>query len=127
MENNLELLTSKAIDLITGIARESTYDRKFVCFWVTIGLYLFVAVIASVGNGLVLSITFRKINVGPFRYLDSVIKSLAWVDMLHGLIGMPCSTLSLYYEGTHNKYCKKYHQYLMCLKWGHRRIIVIYF
>ena len=102
--NNLEKLKSKDLNLITGIARESTYDRKFVCFWVTIGLYLFVAVIASVGNGLVLRITFRKINVGPFRYLDSVIKSLALIDMLHGLIGMPCSTLSLYYEGTHKKY-----------------------
>ena len=109
MENNLEELKSKAINLITANARESNYDRKFICFWVTIGLYLFVAVIASVGNGIVLRITFRKINVGPFRYLDSVIKSLAWVDMLHGLIGMPCSTLSLYYEGTHNKYYIKYY------------------
>ena len=122
MENNLEKLKSKALNLITGIARESTYDRKFICFWVTIGLYLFVAVIASVGNGIVLRITFKKMNAGPFRFLDSVIKSLAWVDMLHGLIGMPCSTLSLYYEGTHNKYYIKYHNsffmFIINLNWA---------
>ena len=100
MKIKLEFSISNAIDLITTTAKENTYERNFACFWITIGIYLFVAVLAIVGNGLVLRTTFGKLNFSPLRHLDSVIKSLAWTDMLHGLIGIPCGSLSLYYAGS---------------------------
>ena len=99
MKTNFTFSISNAINLVPTTAKENTYVRNFACFWITIGIYLFVAGLAIVGNGLVLRTTLGKLNFSPLRHLDCVIKSLAWTDMLHGLIGIPCGCLSLYYAG----------------------------
>ena len=100
MKTELEYSISNAINLVSTTTKKNTYERNFACFWISIGIYLFVALLAIVGNGLVLRTTFGKLNFSPLRHLDSVIKSLAWTDMLHGLIGIPCGSLSLYYAGS---------------------------
>ena len=78
---------------------ESTYEKVVVLFWLGVVLYLFLALLAIVGNALVLYTTLEDINMGPLRYLDDVIKSLALADMLYGLIGVPCKIAADYYVG----------------------------
>ena len=75
------------------------YDRNKIIFWGLTALYLCVALLAAVGNGLVLFAAYGNRNCGPLRILDSVIKSLAMTDMLYGLIGMPCRLIGMCYEG----------------------------
>ena len=87
--NNTEAIT----------ATVSTYERNKVLFWVGISLYLVLAFVATIGNGLVLYTSFRNFNWGPLRHLDNVIESLAMADMLYGLIGIPCQIAYDYYTG----------------------------
>ena len=58
-------------------------------FWCMAVFYLCVAVIPIFGNGLVIYVAYGNRNLGPLRYLDDVIKSLAVNDMLFGLLGCP--------------------------------------
>ena len=67
------------------------------CLWGM--LYLIIAFIAVVGNGMVLYASYGNKNTGCLHYLDSLIKSLAVTDMLYGLIGIPCRILNTYLLG----------------------------
>ena len=96
MENSTNVGNS-SIEFPT--AEESTYEKIAVLFWLGVVLYLFLALLAIVGNALVLYTTLEDINMGPLRYLDDVIKSLALADMLYGLIGVPCKITADYYVG----------------------------
>jgi hypothetical protein len=91
------LIDNSSIDFST--VEESTYERIVVLFWLGAALYLILALLAIVGNALVLYTTLEDINMGPLRYLDDVIKSLALADMLYGLIGVPCKLTADYYVG----------------------------
>ena len=68
----------------------SGVEREKIVFWGVSIIYLFIALIAVVGNVLVLYVSLSNRNHGPLKHLDSVIQSLAVADMLFGLIGMPC-------------------------------------
>ena len=73
------------------------YESSSTFFWVGTVFCIFAGFIATVGNGLVLFTTRRRKNNGPFRYLDSTIKSLAFADMLFGFIGIPMVIIGYYY------------------------------
>ena len=85
---------------------EFEYDMKYnagyhnnkVLFWTETALFVFIGLITTVGNGLVLYAAFGNKNPGPLRYLDSAIKSLALTDMLFGFIGTPLIIYG-YYTG----------------------------
>ena len=62
-------------------------------------LYVVIALVAAVGNGLVLYASYGNKNTGRLQYLDSIIKSLALTDMLYGLVGVPCRILNAYLLG----------------------------
>ena len=66
------------------------FEREKIAFWGVSIIYLCIALVAVVGNLLVLYVSLRNRNHGPLKHLDSVIQSLAVADMLFGLIGMPC-------------------------------------
>ena len=51
--------------------------------------YILAALLAVVGNALVIYTAQRNTNRGRMRYLDDAIKSLAAADFLSGLIGTP--------------------------------------
>ena len=53
-----------------------------------------IGIIAVLGNGLVLYAAYGNRNNGRLNYLDGVIKSLAVNDLIYGLIGIPCRTVS---------------------------------
>ena len=60
-------------------------------------LYPLIAMIAIMGNGLVLYAAYRKNNPMKFSVyqdLDIVIKSLAITDLLIGLVGIPSRILA---------------------------------
>jgi hypothetical protein len=59
---------------------------QFVAFTT---IYVFIGLIALIGNSLVLYAAWRTKNLGTLRYFDSAIKSLAVADMLFGLIAIP--------------------------------------
>ena len=96
----IEYTTGKVVENnSTDIAaiNESTYDKIVVLFWVGAALYLFLGIVAIIGNGLVLYTALGEFNMGPLGHLDNVIKSLAVADMLYGLIGVPCKLSADYY------------------------------
>ena len=59
-------------------------------FWTYVGFYICIAIVAVIGNTCVLVATYGSRNSGPLRHLDTSIKSLAFTDMLFGLVGVPC-------------------------------------
>ena len=65
-------------------------------------LCLLIAMVAIMGNGLVLYAAYGKNNSMKFsavRDLDIVIKSLAITDLLIGLVGIPSRVLAFWGEG----------------------------
>ena len=74
-----------------------SYESTSTFFWVGTVFCVLAGFIATVGNGLVLFTTRRSKNNGPFRYLDSTIKSLAFADMLFGFVGIPMVIIGYYY------------------------------
>ena len=65
-------------------------------------LYPLIAMIAIMGNGLVLYAAYRKNNPMKFSVyqdMDIVIKSLAITDLLIGLVGIPARILAFWMEG----------------------------
>jgi hypothetical protein len=78
---------------------QTNYERYTGIFWAWVILYSFLAIVAIIGNGLVLIATYGKRNTGNLRYLDNAIRSLAVSDMLIGLFGVPCVILIYYYVG----------------------------
>ena len=59
-----------------------------------LSVYLCIALVAVVGNGLVLFVSLTNRNQGELKHLDCVIRSLAVTDLLFGLIGIPCRIIA---------------------------------
>ena len=81
----------------------SGYDSSTAIFWIDVVFIIFAGLFATAGNGLVLYAAHGNKNIGPLRYLDNIIKSLAVADMLFGLIGTPLIIFA-YYIGTYFSY-----------------------
>ena len=73
----------------------SEFESQKIVFWGVSIIYLFIALIAVVGNVLVLYVSLSNRNHGPLKHLDSVIQSLAVADMLFGLIAVSYTHLTL--------------------------------
>ena len=82
----------------TTVLPDTTYLISSEWFWSIAGVYLFIGLLAFIGNSLVIYAAFGHKNKGPMRYLDNVVKSLAVADMLTGLIGTPL-VIYRYYLG----------------------------
>ena len=68
-------------------------------------LVILIALVAIMGNGLVLYAGYRKKNSIKFsamRDMEIVIKSLAVNDLLIGLVGFPARILALWMGDRHN-------------------------
>ena len=81
----------------------SIYERQKALAWGTAAVYLCIAVLAVIGNGIVLYAARGYRNTGRLRYIDGVIKSLAVADMLFGLFGVPCKIIYDYF-GEYNSH-----------------------
>ena len=57
-----------------------------------------IGLIAVLGNALVLYAAYGSRNFGRLHIFDVVIKSLAWTDLLLGLIGIPSQILGVYIQ-----------------------------
>ena len=71
--------------------------------WIVVDIVAFfptllTAIVAIVGNGLVLYAAYGKkslLRVKALRSLDIVIKSLAVTDLIVGLVGIPCRIIAI--------------------------------
>ena len=88
---------------------ESLYDQNKTAFWAYAALYLFVGIIAVIGNSLVLVITRANRNSSQLQTLDNAIKSLALADVLFGLMGIPCKLAFDLYAGKSLESFSKFH------------------
>ena len=64
-------------------------------------LSLLTAIVAIIGNGLVIYAAYGKkslLRVKALRSLDIVIKSLAVTDLMVGLVGIPCRIIAIKLE-----------------------------
>ena len=77
----------------TELIDKSNHEKDTAIFWVLVSIYFSIALVALLGNALVLYVSFSNRNHGPLKHFDCVIQSLAVADMLYGLIGMPCRTI----------------------------------
>ena len=80
---------------------ETAYEKNKSIFILSVVVYLCIAFVTTVGNGMVIYAGYGSKNQGPLRYLDDVIRSLAVADMLYGLIGTPM-LIEGYYLGKFN-------------------------
>ena len=76
----------------------SSYDKHFEIIWCGIVFSLPIALLAILGNSLVIYASYGHRNCGPLRYLDSVVKSLATTDLGTGVLGYPL-VITNYYMG----------------------------
>ena len=84
-----EMDTLYRFDVSNG-SLDSLYDKNSGIFWTFYSFYILICVVAIIGNGLVLLVTYGNRRSGHLKYMHSAIKSLALADMLFGLIGGPC-------------------------------------
>ena len=75
-----------------GNAQELNWNKVIVLY----SIYFVLALTAIIGNGFVLYSATKNVNLGPLRYMDDVIKSLAIADMLFGLLGVPSNIINSY-------------------------------
>ena len=71
---------------------DATYKICEYISYLLAAINICVAIIAVLGNGLVLYATYGNRNNGRLNYLDGVIKSLAVNDLIYGLFGIPWRT-----------------------------------
>ena len=76
-----------------GNAQELNWNKVIVLY----SIYFVLALTAIIGNGFVLYSATKNVNLGPLRYMDDVIKSLAIADMLFGLLGVPSNIINWYF------------------------------
>ena len=88
---------------IPSFNHTSTYEESKPLFWCFVSVCIVIAIIGIIGNGLVIYASHQSRSSGRFRYLDSVIKSLAVTDFLFGLVGTPL-IITTYYLGKLTKY-----------------------
>ena len=93
--NATELLNNT----IKNATKESIYEENKGVIWLFGAVYMLVALVAIIGNGLVLFAAHSNRNLGRLRNFDGAIKSLAIADMLFGLVGIPCRIFGTYYIG----------------------------
>ena len=67
-------------------------------FWMFASICIMVAILAIIGNGIVIYVSHKTRSTGRLRYLDNVVKSLAMTDFLFGMIATPIA-LTAYYMG----------------------------
>ena len=89
----LQTVADNSSEFAVGNAEEF----KLNLFLIGSIIYLGLALVAIIGNGLVLYIAANNINLGHLRHMDDVIKSLAVADMLYGLLGVPSNLINNYY------------------------------
>ena len=65
------------------------YSIKVPLFWASVGVSVLLAILAIIGNGIVIYVAGRKTNTGTMRYLNDAVRSLAISDFLIGLVGTP--------------------------------------
>jgi hypothetical protein len=65
---------------------------EYICYLLA-AINICVAIIAVLGNGLVLYAAYGNRNNGRLNYLDGVIKSLAVNDLIYGFFGIPWRTM----------------------------------
>ena len=65
-------------------------------FGAILAFSLVISILAIIGNSLVIYASVTNKNSGPFRFIDSIIRSLAVADLLLGLIGNPFIVVSYY-------------------------------
>ena len=65
----------------------SFYYENLALFWTFASVCILIAILAVLGNGLVISVSHETRSTGRLRYLDNVVKSLAVTDFLFGLVG----------------------------------------
>ena len=81
----------------------SSYENNKTLFWSFASVFMVMAIIGIIGNGLVIYVSHQTRNTGRMRYLDSIVKSLAVTDFLFGLLGAPL-IITIYYLGKHQHF-----------------------
>ena len=79
------------------------FEKYEVVFWIWCSIYLIIALVAVIGNGLVLYAALKTNNMSRLRFFDGTIKSLAFTDLLIGLIGIPGRITTFYIMGKYNE------------------------
>ena len=91
-------------DVIQDNSTETYYDTHKGMFWGVIAQVSIFAIVATVGNGLVIYASYGSTRSGPMRYLDNIVKSLAVADMLYASIGTAVDTYHGYLGKCNQKY-----------------------
>ena len=94
-------------DLISNSSRASDAEATTasVVFWLCVSICIVLGIISSLGNGLVVYVSYKKEDFGGFRHVNSVVKNLALSDCLFGLIGCPLTIVFWYWGKTFDCYC----------------------
>ena len=75
---------------------DALHSIKAPLFWVSTAVSVVLAILAIIGNGIVIYVAGRERNTGALRYLNNAVRSLAVSDFFIGLIGIPL-VITYYY------------------------------
>ena len=96
MANNTTIMAVLE-ETTNSTAEELTaYEKNKTMFWAFATFSVLIAILAVIGNGLVIYIAHGVKHVGPLRYLDNVVKSLALTDLAFGLVATPLIIINYY-------------------------------
>ena len=98
----MEKLTTNSGPYNVSNSYEPIFKKYELLFWIWSSSYLIVALVAVIGNSLVLYASMKTRNMGRLRFFDSTIKSLAFADLMIGLIGIPGQITTFYIMGKQN-------------------------
>ena len=77
---------------------DTSHGFETPLFWASTSVSIVLAVLAILGNGIVIYVAGRKRKTRTLRYLDNAVRSLAVSDFFIGLIGIPLM-ITYYYWG----------------------------
>ena len=78
-----------------------------ILFGLFTSIYIVIAILTILGNGIVIYVSHKTKSTGRLRYLDNVVKSLAVTDFLFGIVGAPI-IITGYYMGKLNFLLQKW-------------------
>ena len=74
----------------------SSYEKNKLMFWCFAFICISIAVVAMIGNGIVVLVSYKNRHTTRLQHLNSIVRSLAVTDFLFGLLGTPLIIVNFY-------------------------------
>ena len=102
INDTTKTITNNGTTASLKIAFTALHLDLFWCFCFACGI---IAILAILGNGIVIYVSHVTRSTGRLRYLDNVVYSLAVTDFVFGMIGVPIIMSQYYMRKLRPSFC----------------------